>query len=111
MILTVGIFWKKKILCTANTEKKPSQNSFAYQFIIYYNNDKSFLVLVIYNTVFGLIQYKKIKLPELKFVHQTKMCRIQRWSSIFVLGTEILFLGKFGQNIKIICSCEIWYLD
>ena len=67
LILRVGIFWKKKkILCTANKEEKPSQNNFAYQFIIYYNKDKSFLVLVIHNTVFGLIQYKKKKIAWVK---------------------------------------------
>ena len=31
-----------------NTEEKPTYNNFVYQFVIYYNNDIGFLVLVIY---------------------------------------------------------------
>ena len=52
------VFFKKIIFCIANTEEKekPAQNNSVYQFIIDYNNDKCFLVLVILS-LFCFISY------------------------------------------------------
>ena len=60
MIFRVGIF-SKIILCIANTGKKSAQNNFVYQLIIYYKNDKCFLVLVIQISLLCFISFLKKK--------------------------------------------------
>ena len=92
MILRVGTFLKNNILHSNTAHKKIPE------FIIYYNNGKCFLVLVIYISLLCFFFFfKKQKIIDLKKSSWTKYCNIN-----FLFLLKIGSVGPVDQQINLV---------